>query len=292
MSETPPFPETDADAQQLFEDAQLDPYPDIPCGLLNSSDILAYVSRTGMIHPFSRIGLKTASCSVSVGSKAIYWDDRKRLNEINLRPNETADLPPNSIVYIWTKEKFRLPPYMAIRFNLKISNVHRGLLLGTGPIVDPGFEGHLLIPLHNLTSNTYYFREGESFVWVEFTKVTPNALWRDEKFSQVSPFDYVAFPDSKKRMSAWDYLTQAHGGAIQSSISEALATTQTSARKAEERVNWLSGIGFVSAVVVVIGLITVALQAYALLQATMSQLHGVHARIEILESKIEEPTAE
>ena len=66
---------------------------------------------------------------------------------------------------------------MAIRFNLRITNVHRGLLLGTGPLVDPGFEGDLLIPIHNLTNNSYYFKGGDKFIWVEFTKVSSHRDW-------------------------------------------------------------------------------------------------------------------
>lgn len=33
---------------------------------------------------------------------------------------------------------------MVLRFNLSVSNAYKGVLLGTGPIVDPGFEGSCL----------------------------------------------------------------------------------------------------------------------------------------------------
>ena len=50
--------------------------------------------------------------------------------------------------------------------------MHRGLLVGTGPLVDPGFRGKLLIPLHNLTLDAYEIRGDEGLIWVEFTKTS------------------------------------------------------------------------------------------------------------------------
>ena len=48
--------------------------------------------------------------------------------------------PENSITFVQIESKIRLPNYIALRFNLRIQHVHRGLLLGTGPLVDPGFQ--------------------------------------------------------------------------------------------------------------------------------------------------------
>ena len=61
---------------------------------------------------------------------------------------------------------------MALRFNLQIRHVHRGLLLGTGPLVDPGYWGKLCIPLHNLTDEDYPISRDDGLIWVEFTKTT------------------------------------------------------------------------------------------------------------------------
>jgi deoxycytidine triphosphate deaminase len=81
-------------------------------------------------------------------------------------------LEANSITFVETDVEFRLPQYIAMRFNLHIKLVHRGLLLCTGPIVDPGFRGRLLIPLHNLTSQPLTIKQGEKIVWIEFTKTS------------------------------------------------------------------------------------------------------------------------
>ena len=76
---------------------------------------------------------------------------RKRI-EFDISEDGSFELPPNTISFIQIEPKIRLPDYIAIRFNLRITHVHRGLLLGTGPLIDPGFSGIPLIPLHDLTS--------------------------------------------------------------------------------------------------------------------------------------------
>ena len=78
----------------------------------------------------------------------------------------------NSIVFVECDLDFRLPDNIALRFNLQIRHVHRGLLLGTGPLVDPGYWGKLCIPLHNLTDEDYSISRDDGLIWVEFTKTT------------------------------------------------------------------------------------------------------------------------
>ena len=69
--------------------------------------------------------------------------------ELNLKEKlDGFDLAPNSIAFVALEPCFRIPEYMALRFNLKIKHIYKGLLLGTGPLVDPGFSGKLFIPLH------------------------------------------------------------------------------------------------------------------------------------------------
>jgi deoxycytidine triphosphate deaminase len=154
----------------------VDPFPDIPRALLSSEHIKAYVRQTGMIHPFDDDqkleALKSASYEVRAGGQFIYWDkDEEQVVQL-IRRDETFTLPANSISYVQIGCEFRLPQYIAVRFNLRITHVHRGLLLGTGPLVDPGFHGRLLVPLHNLTSDKYTIRGDEGLIWMEFTKTS------------------------------------------------------------------------------------------------------------------------
>ncbi len=146
---------TDDEAKERFKEfAHTDPFPEIAPALLNSEDIHKYIEKTGMIFPYYTKFLKSSSYEVQIGGKAIYWEENTDRKEVMLDcETDFVDLKPNSLMFFSTLQRIRLPDYMAIRFNLRITNVHRGLLLGTGPLVDPGFEGRLAIPVHNLNAN-------------------------------------------------------------------------------------------------------------------------------------------
>ncbi|MBB4169308.1 MULTISPECIES: hypothetical protein [Rhizobium] len=146
----------------------------IPPSLLSAEHIKDYVLATGLISPFYFGGekprLKKASYEGRVG-KVVYTFEDGKIKSVPFKDG-MLKIKANSIVFVECDLNFRLPEYIALRFNLQIKHVHRGLLLGTGPIVDPGFWGKLCIPLHNLTSEDYYISENEGLIWVEFTKTT------------------------------------------------------------------------------------------------------------------------
>jgi hypothetical protein len=133
-----------------------------------------------------------------------------------------------------------MPDYIAGRFNLLIRDVYRGLLVGTGPLVDPGFVGRLSIPLHNFTSNEYLLRADEGFVYFEFTKlswVNGNQPPRDVRWLKRSITVQPPFPGSKNlRRTIDDYLSPATGGlpaenAIGEEIRKLDETSQTIVRR-------------------------------------------------------------
>lgn len=250
-----PLLNDEAAAARFKDYKSLDPFPDIPAALLNSADIYDYVRTTGMIYPFDSMKLKPASYEASVGEICIRWDEKGNKQKVDLRRKGSFVLDSNSIAFVTTRERFRLPDYMAVRFNLRITNVHRGLLLGTGPLVDPGFEGHLLIPLHNLTNNKYIFRYGEDLIWLEFTKISLNESWTTTHNSRGSrQGEYVSFREDKKNLIPDDYLRDPE---IRSSIPKAILEAKESAKQAadsaERSSTWFMGVsaaGLISAVLV------------------------------------------
>jgi hypothetical protein len=173
----------------------------------------------------------------------VYWTDPDAESEEpvlvtgDLTDRETLTLERNSIVYLTLAPEFRLPDYIAARFNLKIRDIYRGLLVGTGPLVDPGFTGRLSIPIHNLTSNRYQIVGGEPLVWMEFTKLSPNERW-DPRYTSPAGApvtEYVPFPAEKLgRQDIHDYVRHANGGyPIRSSIPDLVGRAQQSALHAE-----------------------------------------------------------
>jgi deoxycytidine triphosphate deaminase len=245
------FAETREQAEERFARCKSeDPLPDIAPALLNTADLLAYVALTGMIWPFRsdpanpQQTLKPASCAVAPGGLYVYWTDPKEEGEEPrivtgaLADREPLTLERNSIVYLTVAPEFRLPDYIAARFNLKIRDIYRGLLVGTGPLVDPGFVGRLSIPIHNLTSNQYQIVGGEPLVWMEFTKLSRNERW-DPGYTRPAgapATEYVPFPTEKiGRRDIHDYVRHANSGhAIRSSIPDLVGRTQQSALRAEQ----------------------------------------------------------
>jgi hypothetical protein len=76
------------------------------------------------------------------------------------------------LIYIRFFEEINLPFYIIARFNLRVKQVYRGLLLGTGPQVDPGFRGHLNCPIHNFTDEPKRIRFREALATIDFEKTT------------------------------------------------------------------------------------------------------------------------
>lgn len=216
-----------------------DPFPDIPPALLSADDIINYVEKTGMIAPFDgKSGksspLKAASYESKIGREAFIYE--KGVNypkRIYDGSQQYLEIPANSIVFVESDIYFRLPSFIAVRFNLQINHVHRGLLLGTGPLVDPGFWGKLCIPLHNLTNEPYLIDKADGLIWIEFTKTSSSP-------SHGRPPSNTDFPNIKKfiEKAAKPIIEDAAPIAIRSSIpdmvEEANKSSESAAKAAKD----------------------------------------------------------
>lgn len=154
-----------------FEDEYVKP------GMLSSPQIAYYVDKYKIIKEYDEKYLGPASYHMRLGGDVLTWNDGKKIEFVlgdeedrNKNIFRSVDLQPNSLTFLTTIEKFQLPKDIIARFNLKSKWVHQGLLLGTGPIVDPQLHAHLLIPVHNFSSDLVTMKYGEEFISVEFTK--------------------------------------------------------------------------------------------------------------------------
>jgi deoxycytidine triphosphate deaminase len=246
----------DREAHEKHQRTKLaDPYTDIYPALLSANDIRRYVNTTGMISPFhdNDKQLKQAAYSVKLLGKCVYWDDEGKKQEFNVREKEEFILKRNSIAFVSLEPRFRVPYYIALRFNLQISHIHRGLLLGTGPLIDPGFDGRLAVPLHNLTMNDYVLRGGDDLIWIEFTKI--NIDKKSLKGSVID--DYVPFEPEKNIRDINDYLHKAyHGHPIQSSLSE----IQGLAERANDKITTITWAGVLAVVALIVAIVMPGLQ--------------------------------
>lgn len=302
-----------ADFAQTHEEAtaraerwkEHDPYPEIPPALLSSAEIVDYVAATGMVHPFrpqlgEDIKLKPASYEIDLIGEYAYWDENGDKVTGRIKRGDPFILRRNSITFVSVEPVFRLPYYIAARFNLRIKHVYRGILLGTGPLVDPGFQGPLFIPFHNLTSEDYVLVGGEGLIWIEFTKLAwPPADSKLPHTKIAAPRrcgEFVPFESRKISKDLNYYLDHANRGKpIRSSIPIEIKDASTAARRAEEAVRQLRiRYSFGAAVGLVITAIAASYAAYQLwFQAVQfvndarTEVHAVATRVADINRRID-----
>ncbi len=163
---------------------------EIPCGMLSSPQIALYFKHNFLVkNPGS--GLKGATYDMRLGGPAYrFINGEKKIINLGEEDDTIRNiqnrlfLPPNSLTFVTTREEFRLTRDVIARFNLKSKWVHKGLLLGTGPIVDPEFDGFLYIPIHNFSGKEIDLEFDTPLIVVEFTKtldVTENYIKNPSK---------------------------------------------------------------------------------------------------------------
>ena len=266
-------------AERHRDSDQADPFPDIRPSLLSADHIKEYVMETGAIAPFYTGGgrhsrLKMATYEGRIGDRAFVYNKKGMLESLDFDTELTVKA--NSIVFVECDLDFRLPNYLALRFNLQIRHVHRGLLLGTGPLVDPGYWGKLCIPLHNLTDEDYSIARDDGLIWVEFTKTT--AGQQDTTGIGRPPLEPL-----EKKQGYWnikEFIERAAtprdgiGAAvpIRSSISKVRRRADSAATSAKKAQRWVRGIGLVGGLGAITAIVALALGLFVFIQDAYNSL--------------------
>ena len=234
-----------------------DPFPEIPPALLNSAHIQAYIAKTGLIYPYfpdddpKKEKMTSASLILTIGPEVLYWDAyNKRQYKKTLYHGEEIKLRPNSITFLRPAERFNIPDYIAARFNLRIVHVHRGLLLGTGPLLDPGFKGYPMIPVHNLTENEYIVHVGDEFINVEFTKLSDidynqySNKQNNERFDDISYEKLFRYIPNRGKTCDYDFTKYISKNVpqskVKSSLSSVIDNAQNLINDVEKKQKWIT----------------------------------------------------
>lgn len=293
------FASTEKEALRRYEaHKRLDPFPDIPATLLSSAHIQAYIAKTGMVFPYSpaddpeKERITSASLIMTIGPEVLYWEPQKNIFSdkdkqryySDLNKNAAITLRPNSITFLRPAERFNIPDYIAARFNLRIRHVHRGLLLGTGPLMDPGYKGFPMIPVHNLTENEYVLRVGDEFINVEFTKISNiNLMGKDLDTSH--NFKYIKNRGRTLDYSFTEYIDK---NVPQRKVKSSLSSVIHAAQKAFERQKTILKWSIVAAFIAIAALIY---GGYKLTISATDTINAARNRIgqqQELETKVED----
>jgi len=148
----------------------IDPHPNEP-GILLSDKIHEFCNDANLLisEDYCEKNLRPASYTLRIGDAYI---DSDGVHRTLTDSEESFVFKKNSIVFVSTKEKLDIPFYIIARFNIRVTWVYDGVLLGTGPQVDPGYTGYLSCPLYNLTNIDIRIKRGEDFATIDFEKTT------------------------------------------------------------------------------------------------------------------------
>lgn len=268
---------------------------DISDTLLNSKDIRAVVEATGVVSPFfvgggSKSRLKKAAYEGRIGTRAYIFRETNAPERIfDDAKDDSLLVPSNSIVFVESDLDFRIPDFIALRFNLQIQHVHRGLLLGTGPLVDPGFWGKLCIPLHNLTDQDYLIPKSAGLIWLEFTKTTLAPFEKDDARAPLAsmPSDENGHWDIEKFLNK--AATQFNGNKvpIKSSLPTMLRDANISVAKSAEdaksalaEAEKLKNMNFIAMVAAAVGLCALGLTASGFLFTLLNRNEDIAVRLQ------------
>lgn len=165
--------QADNSKDKFFKEKSLwiDPLINDPPGILLSDKIVYYYDRCRLVYPFERDPekglLRPAAYTLCVGD-AYYMNGK----ECALSPGEEIVVPPNGLVYIRTYECLNIPYYMVARYSLRVAQVYRGMMLDNGLQIDPGYHGHINVPIYNFTDEERKFKYQEKLLSIEFTRTT------------------------------------------------------------------------------------------------------------------------
>lgn len=136
------------------------------------------------IEPLFDENLQPASYDLRMGDRAIVTkrldverlrerlaDDEDAVPEINVEAERGFTLPAGSFALVVTKERVRLSQQYAGHLGLRSYFARKGLLLLAGLQVDPGFNGHLVLGLANLSPRSVYVPHEESIATLEIHKM-------------------------------------------------------------------------------------------------------------------------
>jgi dCTP deaminase len=127
--------------------------------------------------------LEPASYDMRVGDMAITKSERVKVEEAG-----QVVIPRGETAVIYPMETVGLDETLVARFGLVSKCARRGLILLSGPQIDPGYHGRLEVTVFNCGNSAVHLAYGEKFVTIEFDRLsTPASRPYDGPYQGRSP---------------------------------------------------------------------------------------------------------
>lgn len=120
------------------------------------------------ITPYVESQIQGASYDLRVGDQGGTTSGKKlvRINESGF-----LTIKPGDFAVVITLEEIRLNAQFVGRFGLRAKFARKGLIATTGPQIDPGFHGRLIVGLTNLSPKPVTISHKDDFLSVELHKL-------------------------------------------------------------------------------------------------------------------------
>jgi dCTP deaminase len=121
-----------------------------------------------LIDPFDEAQIQAASYDFRVGEQGATTSTKKI---VNIRNQGYIVIEPGDFGIVCCLEVVKLNPQHTGRLGLRSKYARKGLIATTGPQIDPGFHGRLIIGLTNLTPKPVSLPFKDDLLTVEFHRL-------------------------------------------------------------------------------------------------------------------------
>lgn len=121
-----------------------------------------------LIAPFEDNQVQAATYDLRVGGQGASTSTKKI---VDIKHEGYLLLAPGDFAVVTVLEELRLGPQYVARFGLRSKYARKGLIATTGPQIDPGYHGRLIIGVTNLTPKAVALPYKDDLVSVEFHRL-------------------------------------------------------------------------------------------------------------------------
>ena len=121
-----------------------------------------------VIEPFDDAQVQGATYDLRVGEFGATTTTRRKMN---IKNDGAITFSPGDFGIVTVLEEIKMGDQYVGRFGLRSKYARKGLIATTGPQIDPGFRGRLIIGITNLTPRAVSLPYKDDFVSVEFHKL-------------------------------------------------------------------------------------------------------------------------
>lgn len=120
------------------------------------------------IDPFEQKQVQGATYDLRVGRQGATTSTKKM---INVEEQGYLPIEPGDFAVVSVLEELTLGNQYAGRIGLRSKYARKGLVATTGPQIDPGFHGRIMVGLTNLTPNSVSLPFKDDFITIEFHRL-------------------------------------------------------------------------------------------------------------------------